>query len=699
MAGRGSGPNYLADLSRDELLARLQEAEETLDAIRDGEVDAVVVGGPAGQQVYTLENADRPYRVLIEQMQEGAVTLGPKGIILYANQRFATMIGEKREALIGRPVSLFLVEGDKAAFGQLMMQDQIRGRDGELTLCARDGSEVPVNISLAGLAADQGAPPVICCVVTDLTHVRRRSHELAATNTRLAAEIEDRRLAEDSLQLALDSAGMGNWHLDLETGTAHQSLRHDEIFGYPEGAPAWTLDTALNHFVPEDRPMVQKMFEEATISGSLNFEARIIRASDSATRRLHVEGRTHRVNGRPVRIAGVVTDVTDRRQIEEQLRQSQKMEAVGQLTGGLAHDFNNMLTGITGSLELLSTRMTQGRIGEIGRYVTAAQDAAKRAAALTHRLLAFSRRQTLDPKATDANQLVLGMEELIRRTIGPGVALKVVSGTGLWPILVDPNQLENALLNLAINARDAMPDGGLLTIETGNKLLDHRDAQQRDLSPGQFVRVCVSDTGTGMTKSVIERAFDPFFTTKPIGSGTGLGLSMIYGFARQSGGQVRISSEAGQGTTVCIDLPSYEGPDTNEDSVPEADTAPQAKAGETVLVIDDEPTIRMLVTDILGDFGYSALEASDGAAGLQILQSGVRIDLLITDVGLPGGMNGRQVADAGGDDPAGAESAFHHGICRTCGSQPRSSRDRNAYPCQALLNRGTCPAYQSPCRG
>ncbi|MBV9749250.1 MAG: PAS domain S-box protein, partial [Acetobacteraceae bacterium] len=217
---------------------------------------------------------------------------------------------------------------------------------------------------------------------------------------------------------------------------------------------------------------------------------------------------------------------------EEQLRQSQKMEAVGQLTGGLAHDFNNLLTGIAGSLELMQTRIAQGRLGELDRYVVAAQGAARRAAALTHRLLAFSRRQTLDPKPTDVNRLVAGMGELVRRTVGPAVTVEVVAAGGLWATLVDPNQLENALLNLCINARDAMPDGGRLTVETANKWLDGHTGRERDLLPGQYVSVCVTDTGIGMAPDVIQRAFDPFFTTKPIGMGTGLGLSMVYGFAR-----------------------------------------------------------------------------------------------------------------------------------------------------------------------
>ena len=332
---------------------------------------------------------------------------------------------------------------------------------------------------------------------------------------------------------------------------------------------------------------------------------------------------------------------------EEALRQSQKMEAVGQLTGGLAHDFNNLLTGITGSLELLQARLAQGRLTEIDRYVSAAQGAAKRAAALTHRLLAFSRRQTLDPKPTDVNRLVLGMEELIRRTIGPAIALEVVAAGGLWSVLIDPSQLENALLNLCINARDAMPEGGRITIETANKRLDDHAARQHDVPPGQYLSLCVTDTGTGMSPDVIAKAFDPFFTTKPIGQGTGLGLSMIYGFVRQSGGQVRIYSELGQGTTMCLYLPRHYGAAEEPEAGPDLAVAPRAEQGETVLIVDDEPTVRMLVTEVLEDLGYTAIEAADGPAGLKVLQSDVRIDLLVTDVGLPGGMNGRQVADAG----------------------------------------------------
>ena len=343
---------------------------------------------------------------------------------------------------------------------------------------------------------------------------------------------------------------------------------------------------------------------------------------------------------------------------EEALRQAQKMEAVGQLTGGLAHDFNNLLAGISGSLELIRIRAAQGRIADVERYLVAAEGAARRAAALTQRLLAFSRRQTLDPRPTDVNKLVFGIEELVRRTVGPDIAVEVVGAGGLWTTLIDAPQLDNAILNLCINARDAMPDGGKLTIETANKWLDDRAATERDLPPGQYVSLCITDTGTGMTSDVISRAFDPFFTTKPIGEGTGLGLSMIYGFVRQSGGQVRIYSEIGQGTTMCLYLPRHVGdadPDTAS-SRPGIEEA--AVAGETVLIVDDEPTIRLLVADILSEAGYRVIEGEDGPAGLRALAASPRVDLLITDVGLPGGMNGRQVADAARASRPGLEVLF-----------------------------------------
>ncbi|MET0337796.1 MAG: ATP-binding protein, partial [Caulobacter sp.] len=310
------------------------------------------------------------------------------------------------------------------------------------------------------------------------------------------------------------------------------------------------------------------------------------------------------------------------------------------------HDFNNLLAGISGAFEMIGTRLSQGRSHDVEKYLAAGQGATRRAAALTHRLLAFSRRQTLSPKAIVINRLMTDVVDLVQRTVGPSITVETVAASGLWPTLVDANQLENAILNLCINARDAMPGGGKITIETGNKWLDQRTAAERGMDPGQYVTVCVSDTGVGMEKAIQERVFDPFFTTKPIGEGTGLGLSMVYGFARQSHGHVRIYSEVGQGTMVCIYLPRHFGEEDAVESSGQAALDAHVGAGETVLIVDDEPTIRMLITDALAELGYTCAEAADGPTGLKILQSEARIDLLITDVGLPGGLNGRQVADA-----------------------------------------------------
>ncbi len=338
-------------------------------------------------------------------------------------------------------------------------------------------------------------------------------------------------------------------------------------------------------------------------------------------------------------------DITDERAAEEALRQAQKMEAVGQLTGGIAQDFNNLLQGILGSLDLAQKRIAQDRVGEIGRFLTGAQASANRAASLTHRLLAFSRRQPLDPKTVNSNRLVSSMDDLLRRTMGEKIELELVLAGGLWLTRCDPHQLESALLNLAINARDAMPGGGKITIETCNAHLDSAYvARQREVLPGQYVCIAVTDTGAGMSKDVLERAFDPFFTTKPTGQGTGLGLSMVYGFARQSEGYTKIYSEAGLGTTVKIYLPRYRGEEEQETPAV-TEPLPAAEDGETVLVVEDDIIVRELIVEVLKDLNYRVREASDGPSGLRVLEADEQIDLLITDIGLPG-LNGRQIADA-----------------------------------------------------
>ncbi len=344
---------------------------------------------------------------------------------------------------------------------------------------------------------------------------------------------------------------------------------------------------------------------------------------------------------------------------EAALRHSQKMEAVGQLTGGIAHDFNNMLQGITGSLEMAQRRVEQGRAGEAGHHLALGRKSVQRAAALTRRLLAFARQLPLDPVPVSLDKLAVGMEELIRRTVGPSVQVEVRLGDGSWLVLCDEGQLENALLNLAVNARDAMPEGGWLTISTGEAQLSAADLAGEDgTAPGAFVTVAVTDTGAGMTPEVAARAFEPFFTTKPLGQGTGLGLSQIYGFVRQSGGVVRLESAPGRGTTVRIFLPRHQ-------PAPADDAGEGDEAGDVVLLVEDEDNLRQTVAEWLRDLRYRVLEAPDGAAALRLLDGGERVDVLVADMGLPGGLDGRQVAEAARERRPGLPVLFMTGYAET----------------------------------
>uniref|UniRef100_B0T3W1 histidine kinase n=1 Tax=Caulobacter sp. (strain K31) TaxID=366602 RepID=B0T3W1_CAUSK len=343
-------------------------------------------------------------------------------------------------------------------------------------------------------------------------------------------------------------------------------------------------------------------------------------------------------------IYGIGRDVTQRKALEDQLRQSQKMEAVGQLTGGLAHDFNNMLTGILGGIDMARRRIAEGRVGDVDRFLDAAMQSGQRAAALTHRLLAFSRRQTLDNRPLDVGALTVSMEDLLRRTLGEQVSLRIDVAPDLWAAVADDNQLESAILNLGINARDAMPDGGELIIAARNvHLADWELASSDHAEAGDYVAISVTDTGTGMPPEVLEKVFDPFYTTKPLGQGTGLGLSMIYGFIQQSRGHVVIDSEEGRGTTIQLFLPRHQGDMEEAARADDAAAAPTG-TGETVLVIEDDPGVRLLVMQVLEELGYRGIETADGRQAVPILESSRHIDLLISDVGLPG-LNGRQLAE------------------------------------------------------
>jgi PAS domain S-box-containing protein len=349
-------------------------------------------------------------------------------------------------------------------------------------------------------------------------------------------------------------------------------------------------------------------------------------------------------DGRYLGHVGVLIDIDERRQLEQQLRQSQKMEAIGQLTGGIAHDFNNLLTVIIGHTEMLAAAPDLDMSRR--RQVETIDQAATRASDLTRRLLAFGRRQPLEPRKVEMNRLVSNVEAMLQRTLGESIEIECVLGGGLWPCFADPAQIEAAILNMAVNARDAMPNGGKLTIETANTRLGEDYAVvNADVEPGQYVMLAVTDTGTGMTPEVQARAFEPFFTTKEVGKGTGLGLSMIYGFVKQSGGHIKIYSEVGHGTVIKIYLPRARSGDQQASPASQSEMAPQPGGTETILVVEDDPMVREYVVGQLQSLGYAILEAASGPAALATLDKKERVDLLFTDIVMPGGMSGRQLAD------------------------------------------------------
>ncbi|HTW89288.1 MAG TPA: PAS domain S-box protein [Candidatus Binataceae bacterium] len=487
--------------------------------------------------------------------------------------------------------------------------------------------------------------------------VAERTRQLAISNKKLEeTERRFRLLIEAVTDYAIfmldPAANVISWNAGAER---IHGYRREEIVGQHYSA-----------FYPEQdrqRGLPEQMIARAERTGRYEAEGWRVRKDGSAFWANVVVNAIYDAEGRLLGFAKITRDLTERRANEERLRHAEKMEAVGQLTGGIAHDFNNLLTVISGNLEVLQRRLPTDLDANLGRLARMAQQATARAALLTHRLLAFSRRQPLEPKPVSVNTLITGISELLRRTLGESVRIETVLAGGVWTVFVDTNQLESALLNLAVNARDAMPRGGKLTIEAANVYLDEPYSATAEVPAGQYVGIFISDTGAGMTPEVMAKAFDPFFTTKEVGQGTGLGLSQVYGFIKQSGGHVKIYSEVGAGTTIKIYLPRYFSADSANELQPDAIAIPQAK-GETILVVEDEADVRSSAVEMLRDLGYRVIEAADGVSGLGLLDTHHEIDLLFTDIGLPGGMNGRQLADEAQRHKAGLKVLFTSGYAR-----------------------------------
>jgi PAS domain S-box-containing protein len=558
-----------------------------------------------------------------------------------------------------------------------------------LDLALEHAPEVPF-IFVSGVLGEEFATEAMKRGAVDYVLKQRLGRLPAAVSRALAEarERSERRRAEDMLKssmealarneewlrLALEAGELGSWEVDLKTGETRQSPRYHHILGDVEAPEGWSVESLSRFVVPEDRATVEQAMQ-AAVAGSpaWRFEARINRA-DGEMRWIEVRGQSVRDEaGEGNRLIGIIADITERKavahaleqavqertaelaeanealkaQIEERerveatLRQMQRLEAVGQLTSGVAHDFNNLLTVILGNIDFIARGVSDPKQSARLAHV---RQAAERGAKLTGQLLAFSRRQRLEPKPIDLNQTVAGMGDLLRSTMGGSVRLETVLKSGLWPALVDPTQIELVILNLAINARDAMQVGGALTIETANVVLHQPPRRPEEPSPGDYVMVSVTDTGAGMPPQVLEKAFEPFFTTKDIGKGSGLGLSQVLGFAQQSGGGVRIDTREGEGTSIKVYLPRAVALDQENSGAAGQPELPGLDAKKTtILVVDDDSLVREITAALLQDQGYAVIKAGSGSAALDELQGGRRIDLLLVDFAMPG-MNGAEVA-------------------------------------------------------
>ena len=610
-------------------------------------------------------SAEQRFRGLVEAAPDAIVVIDQAGRIVLVNAQAETLFGYRREELLGQSVETLVPERLRrrhaAHRGEYFGAPAVRPMGSGLALSAqrRDGTEIAVEISLSPLDTEEGL--LVSAAIRDSSErqraqqvlqrardeleqrVHERTAQLERSNQALLAEIADRRQAEQALRLSdaklrlvIDNMPAGMAYLDRN----QVYLYHNQTFGDWLGLPAHRID---GHSVREVMGeaaygAIEPRLEQALSGKSIRYE-RDQRVAGGEIRRWSVRYSPHvGHDGLVTGCIAMITDVTEQRLAEQALRQAQKMEAVGQLTGGVAHDFNNLLTVVLGNLQILADHARDDAVA--GELIQAAIKASRRGADLNRTLLAFSRRQRLAPAAVDLNELIAGMSSLLRRTLGETIRTVIAPHGDLPRAMADPAQLETALLNLAVNARDAMPEGGTLTIETGQVHLDQNYAAlEADVTPGPYVMLAVSDTGSGMSPEVLMHAFEPFFTTKDTGKGSGLGLALVYGFVKQSGGHVKIYSEEGHGTSVKLYLPPVRGNAEPAATAP-AQPAVHPKGSETVLVVEDEDDVRELACRVLRGLGYRVLEAAEGNTALAILEREPLVDLLFTDVVLPGGING-----------------------------------------------------------
>lgn len=618
---------------------------------------------------------DPNFQLLFEALPHLVLVLtpGPDFIMVAANEGRLRGTNTRREDCIGRSIfEVFARNPDgQSEFGAGVLRASLErvvqtGRPDRMAITKYD---IPRPASEGGGFEVRYWSPLNVPVLDDRGEVRYIIHQTEDVTDQVLAEQHSSthlKLADERFRAALlaSEAGIFDWYIDEHSFYCDSALQ--QLFGLPDVLTSEPVERFLDHVHVADRGIVRAALAECVHGKDFVVEFRLKR--DAGRQWLLSKGKVFRdAAGNPSYVTGTCADITARKQaekalsdlnetlearvaaevaersrVEDTLHQAQKMEAVGQLTGGIAHDFNNLLTGVIGSLELMQRRRRSGDETNDERYITAAVTSAQRAAALTQRLLAFSRRQTLDLKPLEVNPLVASLEDLLHRTTREDITITTHLAAGLALVRMDANQLESAVINLAINARDAMPDGGTITITTAAVHLTPEEGAAMDLAEGDYVTLTVADTGVGMTPEVLAKVFEPFYTTKPIGQGTGLGLSMVYGYMRQANGGVRILSQPGKGTQVQLYMPCLGG---DLDILPseESRSAPLG-VGEVVLVVEDEAVVRSLIVEVLGELGYQTLEAGNAQEAMPFLENPLRIDLMISDVGLPG-MNGRQLAD------------------------------------------------------